>query len=335
MPYLRSGNRPKRRQISVAIPALLAGFALFSPQIAVATGTRAGTLIDNTATATYDPGSGPVTVNSNIQQLKVDELIDTTVGWSDSADVITTPGATSQILKYQVANTGNGVETFGLSSVANIGGDQYDPTVTSIVIDDGDGVYEPGIDTVYVAGAGDLVLNPDQNITVFVVSTTPGGVVDGNRGGVRLVATSKTGTGAPGTSFAGAGEGGSNAVLGTTGGDGQNDGFYLVSSATVALVKSATVVDPFGGATSVPGSRITYRIVATTTGSGTLPNLSVNDAVPASTTYVPGSITLGGIGQSDAVDTDAGSFAASAIAVSLGNVPGGQVRTITFQVTIN
>ncbi|MEQ1688329.1 MAG: hypothetical protein ABL874_07130 [Sphingopyxis sp.] len=308
---------------------------LLVPQAVMATGTRAGTLIDNTATATYDPGSGPVTVNSNLHSLKVDELIDTTVAWSDSADVVTTPGATSQVLKYQVTNTGNGVETFGLSTVANIGGDQYDPSVTSIVIDDGDGVYEPGIDTVYVAGAGDLVLNPDQSITVFVVSTTPSGVVDGDRGGVRLVATSKTGTGAPGTSFAGAGEGGGNAVIGATGGDGENDGFYLVSSATVALVKSAKVIDPFGGTTSVPGSRITYTIIATTTGTGSLSGLSISDAVPTGTTYFPGSITLGGVVQSDAADTDAGSFASNIASVVLGTVAGGQTRTVTFQVTIN
>lgn len=323
------------QQFYIYRSAVCAGLALLVPHTAMAAGTRAGTLIDNVASATYDPGSGPVTVNSNTHSLKVDELIDTTVAWSDSADVVTTPGATSQVLKYQVTNTGNGVETFGLSTVANIGGDQYDPTVTSIVIDDGDGVYEPGIDTVYVAGAGDLVLNPDQSITVFVVSTTPGSVVDGDRGGVRLVSTSKTGIGAPGTSFAGAGEGGGNAVLGITGGDGENDGFYLVSSATVVLNKSAKVIDPFGGTTSVPGSRITYTIVATTTGTGSLPGLGISDAVPAGTTYVPGSITLGGTAQSDVADADAGSFASNIVAVALGTVAGGQTRTVTFQVTIN
>lgn len=331
MPNISTSSRDFRAPLA----AIIAGFTVLAPQTALASGTRAGTSIDNTASATYDPGSGPVTVNSNTHSMKVDELIDTTVAWSDSADVVTTANATSQILKYQVTNTGNGVETFGLSSVANIGGDQYDPNVTAIYIDDGDGVFELGQDTLYAAGTNDPTLNPDQSITVFVVSTTPGSVVDGNRGGVRLVSASKTGTGAPGTSFAGAGEGGGNAVLGTTGGDGQNDGFYIVSSASILLAKSAVIADPFGGTSSVPGARITYTIVATTSGSGTLNSLNINDAVPSGTTYVPGSITLGGLTLTDAADADAGSFASSSIAVSLGNLPGGQTRTVTFQVIIN
>jgi uncharacterized repeat protein (TIGR01451 family) len=108
-----------------------------------------------------------------------------------------------------------------------------------------------------------------------------------------------------------------------------------VSSASIVLAKSAVIADPFGGTSSVPGARITYTIVATTSGSGTLNSLNINDAVPGGTAYVPGSITLGGLTLTDAADADAGSFASNAIAVSLGNLPGGQTRTVTFQVTIN
>jgi uncharacterized repeat protein (TIGR01451 family) len=315
------------------ILALLAGAAAL-PTVAQATGTRAGTLIDNTATATYQQGGSPVVVPSNIVTLRVDELIDTVVDWRDPSNVSTTPGATGQVLSYQVTNTGNGVETFGLTT-ANAGGDQFDPTVTSIVIDDGDGVYEPGIDVVYVPGSNDPTLNPDASVTVFVVSTTPGTVTDGNLGNVQLVATSRTGTGTPGTSFAGAGEGGGDAIIGTSGGDGSDLGTYEVTSATVALVKSAVVTNQFGNDDPVPGATITYTIVATVTGSGSLTGLSIADAIPAGTTYVPNSITLGGTAQTDATDADASSFAASAIAVSLGTVPGGQTRTVTFRVTIN
>lgn len=315
---------------------LLAGTALSLPlHAANAAGTRAGTLINNTATATYDQGGTPVNVDSNTHQVRVDELIDVTLDWTDPADVPTTPGATAQVTTYQITNVGNGVETYGLSTVATVGGDNYDPSVTSIIIDDGDGVYEPGIDTVYVPGSNDPVLNPDQSVTVFVLVTTPGPVVDNDRGGVQLIATSRTGTGAPGSSIAGAGEGGGAAVFGVSGGDADDTGYYRVASATVALVKSATVVDPFGGTTIVPGSVITYSIVANVTGSGSLPGLRINDAVPAGTTYVPGTITLGGTALTDGADADAGSFAANNVAVELGTVPGGQTRTVTFQVRIN
>lgn len=319
------------------LAALCAGAAALAlPQAALASGTRAGTVINNTAQATYDDGTGSsVTVDSNTHSMTVAELINTTVVWSDSADVATTPGATTQLLKFQLTNTGNGVETFSLSTNASIGGDNYDPTVNLIVIDDGDGIYEPSQDTVYTGSAQNPTLNPDQNITIFVVSTTPAGVTDGNRGGVKLLAASTTGTGAPGTTFAGAGEGGGDAILGTSGGDDDDDGFYLVSSATVALLKSATVLDPFGGSEPVPGATITYSILATVTGSGSLPNLVINDSVPTGTTYVPGSIRLGGTTLTDATGDDAGRFSSNAVSVALGTVPGGETRTVSFKVTIN
>jgi uncharacterized repeat protein (TIGR01451 family) len=327
----------QRAKYSLKISALTSAFAvgfMLSAGAAQAAGTRAGTVIDNTATATFDQNGTPTTVNSNTNSVRVDELIDTVVDWSDTADVPTSPGATGQVLRFGVTNTGNGVETFSLAVNPGIGGDQYDPTSVQIVIDDGDGVYEPGQDTIYVPGPGNPALNPDQTITVFLVSTTPGGLNNGDRGGVRLTATSTTGTGAPGTSFPGQGEGG-NAVIGTSGGDGSDDGYYAVTAATVTLAKSATVRDPFGGTTSVPGSIITYTLLATVNGGGSLANLTINDAIPTGTTYVAGSIRLGGTAQTDAADTDASSFASNAVAVALGTVPAGQTRTVTFQVTIN
>lgn len=323
---------------SVARPlcstAALAALLAF-PMQAQATGTRAGSMISNTASATFNDGSGPKTVNSNQVDLRVDELLDVTVASSDPADIPTAPGATGQRLTYVVTNTGNGVESFGLTTIANGGGDNYDPTVTQIYIDNGNGVFDAGTDTLYVPGTNDPTLNPDANVTIFVLSTTPGSVVDGNRGIVQLVAASKTGTGTPGTSFAGAGEGGGDAVVGATGADGLDDGAYIVAAASVGLVKSAVVVDPFGGSEPVPGATITYTIAATVTGSGSVSGLAINDTIPANTTYVAGSITLGGSGLTDAADADAGGYDGTKITVTLGTVPGGQSRTVTFRARIN
>ena len=328
---------PGRKVSAVRLGALL-GTALVLANIvqpAQAAGTRAGTTISNTATATFDTGGGAQNINSNTVDLRVDELLNVTVASNNPADVPTTPGATGQALSFTVTNTGNGIESFGLTSIANGGGDNYDPTVTSIVIDDGDGVYEPGIDVVYVAGTNDPSLNPDASVTIFVVSTTPGTVADGDRGIIALVAAARTGTGAPGTSFAGQGEGGGDAVIGATGADGQDDGAFVVAAATVSLAKSAAIADPLGGSEPIPGAVITYTIVATVSGSGSVSGLAIADAIPANTTYVPGSITLGGAAQTDAVDADAGSFASNQVGVALGTVAGGSTRTVTFQATIN
>lgn len=318
-----------------AISTFALAAALALPMQVQAAGTRAGSTISNTASASYDAGGGTQTIDSNKVDLRVDELLDVTVDSSDPADVPTTPGATQQRLTFSVTNNGNGEEAFALSTIANGGGDDYDPTVTQIYIDNGDGVFDAGTDTLYTPGANDPLLAPDQSVTIFVLSTTPGSVADSNRGTVSLVAAAKTGTGTPGTSFAGRGEGGGDAVVGSTGADGQDTGAYAVSAATVSLVKSAVVVDPFGGSDPVPGATITYTIVATVAGSGSVNGLAVTDNIPADTGYVAGSITLGGSGLTDAADGDAGDYNGTRINVALGTVAGGQTRTVTFKTTID
>lgn len=327
-------ERGKALFLHTALAGTGLALALASTQ-AHAAGTRAGTTISNTATASFDNGGGTQNVSSNSVDLIVDELLNVTVASNNPADVTTVPGATAQVLSFTVTNTGNGIESFGLSSVANVGGDNYDPTVTALVIDDGDGVYEPGIDQVYVSGTNDPTLNPDASVTIFVVSTTPGTVLDGNRGIVELVAAARTGTGTPGTSFAGQGEGGGDAVVGLTGADGQDRGAYVVSSASVSLSKTATISDPLGGSEPIPGATITYSITANVTGSGSVSGLNISDPIPANTSFVPGSITLGGVAQTDANDSDAGRFASNTVTVAVGSVSGGNSRTVTFRVTIN
>jgi uncharacterized repeat protein (TIGR01451 family) len=327
------GGAKHRLLPSCSAIALLAALAL--PAQASAAGTRAGSTISNTATASFDAGGGTTTVDSNRVDLLVDEVLDVTVDSSDPADVPTTPGATGQMLTFSVTNNGNGAEAFGLTTIANGGGDDYDPTVTQIYLDNGDGIFDAGTDTLYTPGANDPSLDPDQSITVFVLATTPGTVVDGNRGIVSLVAAAKTGTGAPGDSFAGQGEGGGDAVVGATGADGSDAGAYVVSAATVTLVKSAVVTNPLGTPDPIPGATITYTIVATVAGSGSVSGLAITDNIPADTSYVPGSITLGGAALSDAVDADAGDFNGTRVNVTLGTVPGGQSRTVTFRTTID
>lgn len=302
-----------------------------------AAGTIAGTDILNTAQATYDGPSGPVVIDSNTVTITVDELLDVTVASSDPGDVAVDSGATQQVTTYQVTNTGNGNEAFTLTADTAIGGDDFDTSNAVIYLDtDDNGIFDPGVDTIYSPGSNDPVLAPDSSINVFILSDIPVGATDGQRAEVELSAVAITGSGTPGTSFAGQGDGGGDAVVGSTGADGEDSSFFLIQAAQVALVKSATIVDQFGGNEAVPGATITYQLVATITGSGSLTNLNVTDDIPADTTYTAESITLEGAGVTDSdADADAGSFDGSAIAVSLGTVPGGQTRTITFQVTID
>jgi uncharacterized repeat protein (TIGR01451 family) len=334
---------PSRKQQDYCTLARLSGAAsafaiLLSATPAFAAGTPAGTDIRNVATATYEvtPGGPETSIDSNVVTLKVDELLDVTVAWADPADVTATPGATTQVLRFTLSNGGNGLEAFKLATVANGGGDDFDPAVTAIVLDsNGNNAYDAGVDTVYVPGSNDPELAPDQALSVFVLSTLPAGASDGQRGQVALTAVANTGSGTPGTSFAGAGQGGGNAVVGATGADADATGWYRVSAAAIAFTKSATVLDPWGGATSAPGAVITYTLTATVSGTGSLGNVRVADPIPAGTSYSPGTLTLEGAALSDAADADAGAFTGTGISVGLGTLAGGASRTVTFKVKID
>ena len=314
--------------------ALMGTAAIASP--AFAAGTLAGTDIENTATASYEtPGGGTIVVDSNKVIIKVDELLDVTVTSSDPGDVATSPGNTGNVQSFQVTNTGNGEEAFTLTPDVAVAGDDFDPALQQLVIDtNGNGVYDPGVDTVYVAGSNDPLLAPDDSVTIFIITDTPATTSDGERAEVSLGAAANTGTGAPGTTFAGQGDGGGDAVVGTTGADAEDSGFLAIQAAILALVKSATVADPFGGSSAVPGSIITYTLIATVTGSGSLTSVVISDPIPADTQYVAESITLEGSAKTDAADADEGNFNGSQIRAALGTLASGETRTITFKVTI-
>ena len=329
-----SASRTVRRAAKLGVCAVLASWL---PSPAWAGGTPAGSIVRNTATATYDaPSGGETTVTSNEVALTVDEILGATVVSGDPGDVPVTPGSTGQILRYTLTNVGNGSEAFSLLARSNAGGDDFDPSLAEIVLDsNGNGAYDAGVDTLYVAGSNDPVLAPDAAQTVFVRSSSPAGVTDGQRARVDLVATAATGTGAPGTLFAGQGQGGGNAIVGLSGGTAEDDGYYRVQQASIAFVKSAIVLDPFGQSSAVPGAFITYTLAVTISGSGSIANLRLADAIPAGTTYRAGTITLDGGPLTDAADADAGTYTGSGISVSLGNVAAGASHNVTFQVRID
>lgn len=316
---------------------LLAGSALSfvgaSPALAV--GTQAGTQIENIATATYTPpsGTGTVSIESNEVVIVVDEVLDVTVDWTDPANVVVTSPAEKQKLKFQVTNNGNGPEQFALSANTTVTGDQFDPTNAQIYLDsNGNGGYDEGTDVLYTGN--EPVLAPDASMTIFVLANIPSGRTDQDKGHVVLTATAITGSGTPGTVYTGQGQGGGDAVVGLTTASANDQGTYIVSNAMVTLQKGAIVLDRWGGTSRVPGSVITYSIVATVNGSGSVSGLTINDAVPAGTTYVANSMTLAGAALTDVTGDDAGTFASNAISVALGTVAAPATQTVTFKVKI-
>lgn len=316
-----------------AATAAFTGLAAGNP--AWATGTLAGTLIQNTANATYSSGSGTTTIQSNTVTVKVDQVIGVAVTALTSTPV--TIGASTSVLMYQVTNTGNGTDSFDLTGAPNVSGNAFNATLQTVAIDtNGNGIYDPGVDTVITNGAASQAMAPDASIKVFLIVAAPATATDAQTSQVRLTGTSVTGSGTPGTLFAGKGVGGVDAVVGASGGTANALAGLIASLATVTLTKSATVADPYGGTNPVPGALVTYSILAHVTGSGTANSLQVTDSFPAGTTYQAGTMTLAGTVLTDVADGDAGTATQTGITVQLGNLVGGSAdKTITFKVKIN
>jgi uncharacterized repeat protein (TIGR01451 family) len=115
-------------------------------------------------------------------------------------------------------------------------------------------------------------------------------------------------------------------------------GEYLIGDIQLSAVKAQTVQDPFGGTQPIPGATITYQVVVTATGSGTALGAALTDEIPASTTYVAGSLTLNGAPLTDTADGDVGAFATgpARIGVNLGDLTAASgPQTIAFSVTID
>jgi uncharacterized repeat protein (TIGR01451 family) len=308
---------------------MLAGTAIAVPGYARAAGTPAGTAIVNVASADYvDENSIVRTVTSNSVTIRVEEVLDVTVSPLGAQPQSVVPGAPEYRLTYRVTNDGNGPEAFGLQAGTAIGGDVFDPTLIRVAVDrDGDGVYNPLVDTDFAPGA-EPVLAPDTSVDVFVFVGLPSDVANGDDGLVNLTARALTGSGVPGTLFAGLGAGASDAVVGNSGAEALASGALLVAIAQPTLVKTQ---DAVGQPTS--GSIVTYTISADLAGSGAVAPTIV-DAIPPGVTYVAGSLTLAGSALTDAADADPGVFTGISIEVALSETAAGP-QVVTFQVRVN
>lgn len=87
-----------------------------------------------------------------------------------------------------------------------------------------------------------------------------------------------------------------------------------INDASISLTKSVDKT------TVLSGGTLTYTVVLQNTGNTTATNVVVQDTLPTSTTFVPGSVT-GGTGS-------------PATGITVGNIPPSGVNTVTFQVAV-
>ena len=331
----------RRARASARLRAILCGCALIGfCASAGAVGTAVGTVIQNTATVEFDLAGTPVVLQSNQTTITVVERIDVVVT-RQSPQILVGAGDSGRAILFTVTNTGNGSEAFSLAIESVLGGDDFDPVpaVPSIYFDtDSSGDFNAG-DVAYSPGVNEPLLAADESRDIFIVNDIPAVAVNGETGLSRLTATAVTGLGAPGTEYAGQGDGGVDAVVGTSGGEDADVGEYFVSDVVINVVKSQLVSDQFGGTQPLPGATITYSVSIEVISAGTATASVFSDLIPTYTSFVPASITLNALALSDATDADAGEYDTSGaprVVVRLGNLTQADgVQTVVFQVTID
>jgi uncharacterized repeat protein (TIGR01451 family) len=339
------------------------------PQISWAVGTPSGTTISNSATLTFAIGaSPPTTTTSNIVSFTVDDKVNVTV----AGGVITSvsPGQNGVLTPFTVTNTGNATQGYNLVA-ADAASGVYTVNATAITDDfnpaAGYTIYRDNNCDGLIDGADALVtiiptLAAGATACLLVQTNIAPTQVIGDAAVVSLKASTLWPS--PNAPFAseepaGATAGGAvnpttypsaantagvdvlfadNAGVVDAAGDGAHSTFgaFHLNGVSVTLTKTvASVLDPNGTAVLMPGAVMTYQIAVAVSGSGTATNLVITDPLPADTTYLPGSIIVGGVAKTDAADADNAQFSANTVSVSLGNVASPANIVITFRATIN
>jgi uncharacterized repeat protein (TIGR01451 family) len=346
--------------------------------------TTAGIQINNRASVNYSVGGLPQAViesspTGNVNPgagagadtwFLVDNMINLTLTEVSTNATVATPGATNAALAFRITNTGNSPEGYQLSIAEEVGTVLFGNTDNTqfllanliIRVDEdpsngsgtGNGIYD-GTETATAVN----VLNPNQDIIVFVVSpTVPLTQINGNFANVALtarVAAPLTNGGTLEVASPGANLPTSVEILFADAGfdatASATDQFSIVT-AGLMITKAQTVLsDPFGTASprAIPGSHVEYLItIANSSPTIAATGVSLSDPVPANTAvrlaqYAGEDVAItGGLTPTctaDAADADADGcgVAAGTLSVSsgvLGSVAGGTSVTVRFQVTI-
>lgn len=334
-------SRRTARSGAVVCALVSVGCAAIPALARAQTMTRPGTMIDNVAALGFtDNTAGSVTLTSNKVSLQVQEIVDVSVE-TLTPEVEVEADAANQRLAFRIRNLGNGRQAFDLSLSA-LQGDDFDPHSCSIIVDwDGDGLLDMAHDKVSNVTPE---LEPGQAVIVWVSCSIPAGTVHGALARMMLRAwpsvlrNGATGAVGNGGTYVVMGPGlrGGGTDSGTTGGPGPSTfGTFKVGQVNAQLIKTQTVVDAAGGSRAAPGSIVTYSLEARFGVGANARQVKISDAIPAGSTYVPGSLTVDGATLTDAEDGDTGRFAAGGVEVALGDVDAKTSRFVTFKVRID
>lgn len=285
-------------------------------------GTAAGTVVTNTAQASFSVNGTAQTATSNTATFVVDRKVNLTVT-AQTSNTQVNLGQSGAVLTFKVTNNTNGTQDFLLAADQTLtsgilpGTANFTANNVKVYVDsNNNGIYDPGVDTATYIDE----LPEDASATVFIVADIP--TNNATLDFVGLKATVAAG-GAPGSAGAALvatdpAQPDNQATVDIVFADNDSDGAlgpdlprngaadayaaYQVSIHSVALsvVKSSQVLSD-GVSTinpkALPGAIVQYCLTVNNATLGTpATNIALTDVIPANTTYVAGSIQVGALG---------------------------------------
>ncbi|HIQ07391.1 MAG TPA: hypothetical protein EYH35_02920, partial [Thiotrichaceae bacterium] len=172
----------KNNDSKLTLSALLIIGLLFS-FVAQAALTQAGTLIKNQASASYKDAAG-------VKQFVTSNIVETLIQQVASAELVqdqTKLGVASRTIRFShvLKNTGNDVDTFGLS-LANLSGDDFDLSDFKIFADKNRDGLPDNTDEITIS----YPLSSEEEFYFVVEGLLPGTVVEDDVANFTIVATS-------------------------------------------------------------------------------------------------------------------------------------------------
>ena len=311
--------------------------------------TPANTDISSTTTATYTLNGNPASASASVT-FTVQEIIDVSLSnITGASNIPVLSPDTNKFAAFTLSNSGNGEEAYSLSAI-NLGGDDFDfntPVDVSIYLETNQSAgFQINEDILY-NGTNNPVLAAETTRDVYVVVNVPSGLIAGDIGQLQLEAASTTPNAAnalPGTALAGEGEGGTDAIVGSSSAVASEIVAFEVTTFVVNLNKVvAAVVDPFDGVLPlgsfrfIPGSEVTYEI-SVEVPNGTANDLRIVDPIPTNTSYKSNSIEINGNAKTDGAGDDEADFnvtQTNAVNVDFGNITGPFLANIKFTVIVD
>lgn len=314
--------------------------------ISYAEGVAAGTIIKNTAYASYYIGNHKDSIISleTSHSFTVSETINAVLTALNTQAVVVPTPSDNRILSWQLSNTGNGTEAYQLAIENHILEDDFDPTVQSIWAESNNIPGWQSNDTRLSIPTDTITLAADQSQTIYIHSTIPDALNPNDTGKIKLIATASTANQEKfpiGHYIPNVGDHNTDAVFLIPNGSVTSLSSYVISTVALDINKTIFhVIDRYNSTQIMSGSLVTYRIEVDTTGlsNQSIENLIITDKTPTNMQYITNSIKLNGYPLSDKDDNDQADYNITTIdtvTVSLGNILPPQKNEILITYKVN